>query len=184
MIFCVNLDIVDLWDIDIYTDCYTKHRELTISKERKTRLWRNKNTGFVAGCLRYCLILFILFDRLCLFSSQGSPFRNWRFMTHAKCYPCLVAGRHCIGRRKHKTKALFACCRACKRHKLSFRQCAVPRAEIQIGMTLRNCLRAESSWRCFDMFWHFSGIVTILFPRLASNTCPCLPVKSVKCPIS
>ena len=56
----------------------------------------------------------------------GSPFRNWRFMTHAKCYPCLVAGRHCIGRRKHKTKALFACCRACKRHKLSFRQCAVP----------------------------------------------------------
>ena len=47
------------------------------------------------------------------------------------CYPCLVAGRKCERRRRHKLFLQAYCCKACKRNGLTFRQCAVPEKKVK-----------------------------------------------------
>lgn len=47
------------------------------------------------------------------------------------CYPCLVAGRKCVGRRYHSKGWKCIPCSCCRQQGLSLRHCAVPRAYVK-----------------------------------------------------
>ncbi|CAK9028133.1 unnamed protein product [Durusdinium trenchii] len=56
---------------------------------------------------------------------KGGIETGWFQTRGASCYPCLVAGRHCRGRKLHPRLGLAMACTSCRLAGLSVRQCAV-----------------------------------------------------------
>eukprot|EP00438_Fugacium_kawagutii_P031212 Skav220807 [mRNA] locus=scaffold150:442801:445165:+ [translate_table: standard] len=116
-----------------------------------------------------------------LYSTPWQENGEWEDCLGA-CYPCLVAGRHCKSRARHKDQLWSRCCTACRTYGLGFGHCAVPAPPVP--ETAADAL--EGAWKPKDSW--FSWLHKLHQKRsqtdcLACHICgiigPCL--KSTEC---